>query len=357
MPNNTINNQRNVKNPNYSLLTAKDFFGGTDPIRIIIIIYIIISLVLNSIIFLVIGISSKRKKKFNLPLGKWVMLGVLFMNFCHTFSYFFEWVIKTGVETFQILIDGDNVEIGGLLVGNPKNFFGCFAQGFLLIFSSISQDFLINIFFYLVNSTSETIKMIEKKAKLYLIILGFIFPFAFTLFLGIMGALGLNDEFCYVTKFDFDFEFDGSEVKYKEFTGFQVYVMIVYSIRIVNFIFTFYFLRKIWIYVKQQKKNRIYLFKSIFIPILQLFTIGIGVLYRFINLGSKNLSVILAGPYLILNTADGVLFPIGFALQNDIFSQLKKIIKGEDQQETDNLDDGDNQNEPMEFSEKILEAD
>ena len=110
--------------------------------------------------------------------------------------------------------------------------------------------------------------------------------------------------------------------------------MIVYLIRIVNFIFTFYFLRKIWIYVKQKKKNRIYLFKSIFIPILQLFTIGIGVLYRFINLGSKNLSVILAGPYLILNTADGVLFPIGFALQNDIFIQLKKIIKEEDQEES-----------------------
>ena len=191
-------------------------------------------------------------------------------------------------------------------------------------------------------------QMIEKKAKLYIIILGFMFPFVFTLFLRIVRAIGLNDEFCYVTKFDYNI--DDNEVKYREFTGFQVYVMIVYLIRIVNFIFTFFFLRKIWIYVKQQKKNRIYLFKSIFIPILQLFTIGIGVLYRFINLGSKNLSVILAGPYLILNTADGVLFPIGFALQNDIFIQLKKIIKGEDQIEIDNLDDGDNHYEPMEFS-------
>ena len=348
MSNETINDARNVKNPNYSLLTTKDFFVGTDPIRIIIIIYIILSLVLNTIIFLVIGLSSKRKKKFNLPLGIWVMLGVLIMNFFHTFSYFFEWVIKTDVKTELIIIDGDEVYIGGLLVGNPNNFVGCLTQGFLLIFTSISQDFLINIFFYLVNSTSETIEIIEKRAKLYIIILGFMFPFVFTLFLRIMGALGLNDEFCYVTKFDFTIE--NNEVKYSEFKGFQVYVIIVYLIRIVNFIFTFYFLRKIWIYVKQQKKNRIYLFKSIFIPILQLFTIGIGVLYRFINLGSKHLSVVLAGPYLILNTADGVLFPIGFALQNDIFIQLKKIIKGEDQIEINNLDDGDNHYEPMEFS-------
>jgi len=349
-----INNLRDVKNSNYSLLTAKDFFGGTDPIRIIIIIYIISSLILNTIIFLVIGLSSKRKKKFNLPLGIWVMLGVLIMNFFHTFSYFFEWVIKTDVSTYQIEIDGDMVEIGGLLVGNPNNFVGCLTQGFLLIFTSISQDFLINIFFYLVNSTNQSIEMIEKKAKLYIIILGFMFPFAFTLFLRIVGALGLNDEFCYVTKFAY--KINGNKVEYTEFNGFQVYVMIVYLIRIANFIFTFYFLRKIWIYVKQQKKNRIYLFKSIFIPILQLFTIGIGVLYRFINLSSKSLSVILAGPYLILNTADGVLFPIGFALQNDIFIQLKKIIKGEDQQEIDILDDGDNHYEPMEFSNRNLEV-
>ena len=349
-----INNIRDVKNSNYSLLTAKDFFGGTDPIRIIIIIYIISSLILNTIIFLVIGLSSKRKKKFNLPLGIWVMLGVLIMNFFNTFSYFFEWVIKTDVSTYQIEIDGDMVEIGGLLVGNPNNFVGCLTQGFLLIFTSISQDFLINIFFYLVNSTNQSIEMIEKKAKLYIIILGFMFPFAFTLFLRIVGALGLNDEFCYVTKFAY--KINGNKVEYTEFNGFQVYVMIVYLIRIANFIFTFYFLRKIWIYVKQQKKNRIYLFKSIFIPILQLFTIGIGVLYRFINLSSKSLSVILAGPYLILNTADGVLFPIGFALQNDIFIQLKKIIKGEDQQEIDILDDGDNHYEPMEFSNRNLEV-
>ena len=38
----------------------------------------------------------------------------------------------------------------------------------------------------------------------------------------------------------------------------------------------------------------------------------------------------LAKPYLILNTFDGVLFPIGFAILNDIFIQLKKIIKGQD---------------------------
>ena len=85
----TIDYSRNVKNPNYSLLTAKDFFGGTDTIRIIIILYIFLSLILNFIIFFVIIISAVRKKKFSLPLATYVMLGVLLMNFfSHIFIFF-----------------------------------------------------------------------------------------------------------------------------------------------------------------------------------------------------------------------------------------------------------------------------
>jgi hypothetical protein len=53
---------RNVSNPYYSIITAKDFFGGTDPIRIIIIIYIILSLILNAVIFVVIYLSLKKKR-------------------------------------------------------------------------------------------------------------------------------------------------------------------------------------------------------------------------------------------------------------------------------------------------------
>ena len=80
-----------------------------------------------------------------------------------------------------------------------------------------------------------------------------------------------------------------------------------------------------------------YLFKSIFIPIIQLFTIGIGVLYRVINLISPTASVNLAAPYLILNTSDGVLFPIAFFLQNNIFEYLKKLIAKPQTEEKENL--------------------
>ena len=329
MSNNITDYLRNVSNPDYSLLTLRDFFGGTDSIRIIIIIYIILSLIINTIIFFVIGISIKRQQKFVLPLGTWVILGILFMNFIHTFSYFFEWVIKEDVGLAYAEKDGKDIEVGGLLVGNPNHLFGCYTQAFLLIFSSLSQDFLINIFFFLVNLSAGESEKMQIYAKYAIIILGILFPFIFTLILRVSGALGLNDEFCYVTKFTININNNGI-TEYNYFSGFQTCVNIVYLIRVVNFIATVYFLRKIWIYVKQQNEEKTYLFKSIMIPIIQLSTIGIGVVYRLINFWWPQLSVKLAKPYLVLNTLDGVLFPIGFAILNDVFIQLKKIIAGQD---------------------------
>ena len=68
---------------------------------------------------------------------------------------------------------------------------------------------------------------------------------------------------------------------------------------------------------------------------------------------SREISIKLAGPYLILNTFDGVLFPVGFILQNNIISQIKKLISTKDD-ETKLID---NTNEPMEFLEKKEEDD
>ena len=220
----------------------------------------------------------------------------------------------------------DSVTVGALLTGNPSHIFSCKLQGFLLIFSSISQDFLINIFFYLVNTKD----FIEKNVKYSIYILGLLFPFLFTLFLEIVGAIGINDEFCYVKKFGFEIIKNNIEeyVKYRYFSGFQIYVMIVYFIRIINFCVTCYFLKTILNYVTKENMPKYYIFKSIIIPIIQLFTIGIGVLYRFLNIASHEFSVNMAGPYLILNTSDGVLFPIGYIIQNSIITNIMYICKG-----------------------------
>ena len=318
----------NVTEPDYSIISVKNFFGGTDPIRMIIIIYIFLSFILNSIIFITIGLTIKLKKKI-FPFATWVMLAVLFMNFVHTFTYFYEWVIIEGVEIVKVKIHhGYYAKIGALLTGNPNNLAGCHVQGFFLIFSSISQDFLINIFFYLVNSS----KFNELYSKLAVLILGIIFPFIFTIILEFVGAIGLNDKFCYVKKFKIKIDYDDSgekKVKYEYYTKFQTSVIIVYLIRVFNFIVSLYFLIKIWP-INKEKKSKFYIFKSVFIPIIQLFTIGIGVIYRVINIFSPKASANLSSHYLVLNTVDGVLFPIGFILQNGIFTQIYRIITGKE---------------------------
>ena len=311
-----------VTNPYYSINSVKNFFGGTDPIRIVIIIYIFLSFILNTIIFITIGFTIKlRKIKF--PMATWIMLSVLLMNFFHTFAYFFQWVIKDDtIQMFEVDINGRNINVGALLTGNPKNIFGCTFQGYLLISTSISQDFLINIFFSLVNATNIN----EQRTKILLLVLGIIFPFLFTLFLGIFEGIGINDEFCYVKKFEYS-EKEGC-VEYKYYDNFQYVVMAVYTIRVLNFIVTAFFLRRIWTFVRQKNKPTIYLLKSIFIPIIQLVTVFIGVAYRLINAFDRVTSQKLSGVYLILNTVDGVLFPIGFAFQNSLIMQIKKLIQG-----------------------------
>jgi len=165
--------------------------------------------------------------------------------------------------------------------------------------------------------------------------LGIAFPFIFTLVLLLTKALGINDQFCYVNKYEFKIEND--IVKYHYYDYFQIVVMTVYFIRVVNFVGTIIFLGKIIKYIKNRGESKLYLFKSIFIPIIQLFTIWIGVIYRVINIFSPETSVKLSSTYLILNTSDGVLFPVGFFFQFNIFEYSKKLFSKQEETEKENL--------------------
>lgn len=303
---------RNVTDPNYSFMSVKDFFGASDYVRIVIIVYIFISFILNIFNFFAVGIKICKTK--NIALSIIVTCGILFVNFSHTFAYLFQWIIKEGVAKTE-----DDVEVGGLLTGNPLNFSACIAQAFILISSSISQDFIINIFFYMITKDKKELKRIL--IIICLIILGLIFPIGFTLFYYIIDVLGLNDEFCYVAKFKFLIQ--NNEVVYFSYEYFQLFVMIIYGIRVVNFFVTFFFLIRIIIYVKGMDESKKYILKLIIIPVIQLFTIIVGVLYRILNFFSPVQSAKLSWLYLILNTLDGVLFPIIFMFQNKVFYSLK----------------------------------
>jgi hypothetical protein len=250
----------------------------------------------------------------------------LLINFIHTAAYLFEWVLKDD-DIIQELKDenGELIDkVGGLLIGNPSSFFPCYAQAFILISSSISQDFIINTFFYMINLSEVELGKNILKISLLLLILGLVFPIGFTLVYLFSGVLGINDKFCYVKKFNF--QIINNRVDYTFFEYFQIWVMIIYGIRVINFFITLILLIRIIKYVNNENKSKVYIFKSIIIPIIQLFTIFIGVIYRLLSFSNSIKSSEIAWLYLALNTSDGILFPLIFLIQNNIFCNLKSCF-------------------------------
>ena len=78
-------------------------------------------------------------------------------------------------------------------------------------------------------------------------------------------------------------------------------------------------------YAKNENKSKLYIFKSKIIQIIQLFTIFIEVIFRLLNLSNSIKSAVIFWLYLVLNTSDGVLFPLIFLVQYNIFGNLKSF--------------------------------
>ena len=317
----------NITDPNYSIFTPYNFFVGGDSARVIILLYIIFSFILNALIIIAI-IISKKKLSF---ISK-ITLSILGVNFIHTFSYIYEWVIKIEGKTKQVGNKNDNIFVGFLLTGNPNNMGTCHTQAFSLISSSISQDFLINIFVYLINKSN-----IPKIQYIWLAVFGlaFLFPCALTLILLLAGALGINDKFCYVKKYEYD---KNSKNFYELYSGFEFCVALVYVVRTVNLIYSSYIFFKIVKYVISRKLKITYIFKIASLLLIQLVTISIGVIYRISSYFSKKFSVDFSGVYLLLNTIDGVLFPLSFIISNGMHILLYKYFTGKKVNEGDEED-------------------
>ena len=309
-----------IDDPNYSVFNAYNFFIGHDPFRLIILFYIFFCFALNILIIIIIFISKKK-----LSFVAKITLSILGINFIHTFSYVYEWVIRVPARTKSVEMDHKKITIGLLLTGNPTNMGTCYSQAFLLISSSISQDFLINIFFYLINKSN-----IPKFSYIWLsvFILAFAFPCVFTLILLLTDSLGINDRFCYVKKFEWIKDRDG-KYKYIYYQQFLIYVTIVYAVRMLNLLFSIYLIFKIVKYVAKKNLNITYIFKISFILIVQFFTITIGVIYCISSNISAPFSQNFSGLYLILNTIDGILFPLSFIITNGMHKILISYIKGE----------------------------
>ena len=202
-------NYTNILKKDYNFFSLRYFFGigddnySYDSIRIIKLLHVLINIILNLII--IISIFKKKKEKFSVAL---ILTGnVLLINLIHTFSYSFEWVLKEEdhhhIKTLYIIENGEHFnkdnyrllnskkyyEVGGLLVGNIEHLGACKTQGFFLIFSAISQDILINIFFYIINLPKIPSK---RKITIFLILLGYCFPLFISFFMLYIEGLGIN---------------------------------------------------------------------------------------------------------------------------------------------------------------------
>ena len=310
---------------NYNFYRAAYFFGfgdnnySSDSVRFVKLLYILISLILNSLI-----IISIKKKKSKYSIGLLLTGNILFINFIHTFSYSFEWVLKESdynrtlyiSEIGNVLnnktLDSDYYEVGGLLVGNMNKIGACVTQGFLLVFSAICQDILINIFYFVINRPKIPS---ERKIKLYLI-LGYCIPILISIIYLLCNQFGLNDKFCYVKKFSYE---DG---KYKYNKFFPGIVMVIYTLRFFNLIISIYLLFQIYKYVKSNNIQKTYIIKSSSILIIQIITISIGFIYRLTSAIDDKISRNIAAVFLYLNTLDGILFPLIYSLNNGIYRDL-----------------------------------
>ena len=336
-----------INDPNYSILNAYNFFIAGDYVRVIIFLYIVFSFILNLIIIIAIFISKKK-----LSFISKITLSIMGINFIHTFTYIYQWVVNIPDKSLKI----ENETVGFLLTGNPNNMIACHTQAFFLISSSISQDFLINIFFYLINKSNlPNIIYIW----LAVLILAFILPLFFTLMLLMVGALGINDRFCYVNKYVYNH--NNPSKRYELYDYFRLWVTIVYSVRTVNLIFSLYIFFKIIKYIMKKKLKLIYIFKMAYILLIQLVTISIGIIYRISSFFSRTFSANFSSLYLILNTIDGVLFPFSFIIANGMHKILYKKITGknwaggeeeEEESQYPNIDDDEENEEEEEKNEE-----
>ena len=294
-----------------------------------------------NVLYLISFISilrRKPKKRIHLIL----MSNILLINFVHTFSYLYEWILQNVNNNSSLYIDNNGIKcdkpdcnnsenhrIGGLLVGNMDNMAACKTQAFFLVFSSLSQDIIINIFFYLINKTN---KLKQKIIILFLIGAGYAFPIVFSVIYLVIGAFGLNDKFCFIKKFDFveDMELTKeNQTKYKLDKNYIPLICLFYLIRIINIVISGGFLYKIVNYVAKNKLRKMYIFKSFSFLFVQIITIIIGIIYTLGGMINTKFSRNFVDVYLIVNTIDGVIFPLSSYFANKMYKLLCRNDDGD----------------------------
>ena len=112
------------------------FLGEYD--RITIISFTIFSFILNLMICISIFLSRNKNVSIIIRLT----LSILITNFIHVLSYIFQWVTcKTEITNKNDIIEKYETNL-------LFNYSFCEVQAFMILVSSLSQDYLIIIFFF-----------------------------------------------------------------------------------------------------------------------------------------------------------------------------------------------------------------
>lgn len=280
-----------------------DFFISFD--RITILCFCLLSFLLNIIIIISIFFVKNNKMSIISRLS----LSILSINLINIFSYTFQWVICKGPG------DDNDSYIIDLLFER----YACNIQSFLLLFSSLSQEFLIILFFYIINK-KKIIKILHFNI---FIVLSIIIPIIISIIFLFSNAFGINDEFCYIKKYKLiDTYYVYNNKKYILFS------LIIILIRGINFALSLFLLIKIIKYIKKEnEKSFIYIINKLSLLFIQLFKLFIIFFFRITSLIWFNYPEILRKICIILSTIDGLLIPLVFSISNGIFCNFCKSPK------------------------------
>ena len=296
-----------IRDPNYDFFNAANFLGA-DYIRIIIIIYIFLSFLLNLFIFFTIFFYKSKKK---MSFSGFITCNILIINFLHTLSYIFNWVIKNNETETKICKEG------ALLIGNVSNTALCTFQGCSLIFFSLCQEILNNLLLgYIIFNGKEN----KPIFILIFALLGYIFPALFVGVFSLFNLIGINEKYCYFAKYTLNSE--KNSFNYEKNINYGVCQVVLFSLRSLNFIATILFLIKSIIYiikVDNKDHKRETLISSIPTAIVIFLTSFIELIFRILFMISSEIENKYIGTYLILNTIDSIFLPFSFIIEYKLY--------------------------------------
>ena len=339
-------NTTNILTGNYNFDVSKYFFNA-DIFRLIIIIFIIISFIVN-VLYFITSLKTKFKNEV-LQIKLIFTKNILFINFLHKFSYLYEWVLQNVDNESSLYVNKDNGEIGtienkddknyfrigGLLVGNMYKMEACKAQGFFLVFTSLSQDILILILFYMINKST---RLSKAKTCIFLSV-GYLCSFIISIIYLSVNGLGLNDKYCFIKKFIFDEK--QLDKPYQMHSYFILMIIIYYLIRLIFIIISSILLYKIVQYIKKNEYGKGYLIRLSSFLLLQIFSIAFGIMYRIGGMINEKFSRDFVDIFLIVNNLDALVFPLFSFFSNNMYLNLCGKKKNDELENVFMLQDND----------------